>query len=1215
MQQSCNQNRRFVHLLSLIALFISHHLIGQDYSLVTTPNPEVSSLVKYVLTPVSKYTGVVNTDIPLYSVQSGSVRVPISVGYHSGGIMVSEEASIVGLGWALNAGGMITRNIAGKDDFEWYIGKAVKPDVITDHERLQGDEIVTNNNCEVRSGGVLRKYLKPDEDDFFSTDMIPDMFHYNFNGHTGSFVLDVDGKPHFSEKSDLRIYINEFSAKAITPDGNIYYFDKTQKLTDINSSLLPPITTWLLTKIEGTDGRTVDFHYKTFSKDIRLIPPFSQSFTLPSSVAIPGGATLWDGTRGFKQNGFRLTEQDNVQLSKITCDNLEVRFIYSADGVRQDIENSHRLDAVEVYSVLNGVSSQIREWDFEYSYFGTAKGLDPGYNWPSNDYSGLIPSINGSIGSDIGIRLKLDAITENQEKTYSFEYNECGSSCPTKTSLSQDYWGLFNNVKNDQGSFIPDVPISVIGKQAKRYATANADVFMLKKITYPTKGYKEFKYELNTYSNKAKDKKMFDKSGNYYGFDSYTGSGVGPGSGTVLTFPVALSGNKSTTMNVFEDISRDFEFVNFVSIPTIPVVIKYNFTVFNLDDYDEVWDVPAKAWLEDENGSKVPNSTIYFYDLKDHEAQFPLGQFIDGNGNPIAGNKIVGRSHELTFQLPPDKKYTVHAAFGSSIFKDFVGFIRIEATYDQSFEKVTNDDGSVSTPNIGYGGGVRISEITEYEQDGTELLKSRYKYHFDDKNGIEKSSGRLFTMPRHSVDAYSLASLIFTTNFDVVFSESIARTIASSTSQNTLSREKGGFVGYDKVVVEQISPEEKNNGYSEFTYFNSSIYDQIPTLLSLEEIEHTLFQDSFHKFPRLSLPWNGLPKSEKHYARVRGGKYKTVSETNFSYKINEVALDIEQYPFLIFRQADHIFGWSKKAFPTIAIASGYGYSCGGHFKLRYHPYYSHLIQEVRQDETIYDLETNERLTTSTEFFYEGTGHYQLSKSTVSNSKGEQQEKHFFYPDDIQSTNSLTGGSLDAEELSAISKMQSAVTEPRIGQVIQTETRRNDAVVMERNNFKTWSFSGGRQQVLTSSIETGTGSNLEKVEITVNAYDDASGNPIEIVNGRGLISSYIWGYNKSYPILKAENAVHADIMSYASDLRAYAESGNLVLFKSKLAEIRDALPHAMITGYTYRPLIGMESKTDPNGETISFEYDSSGRLKKTVDSDGHTLEQYTYQYKN
>ncbi|MDR2274087.1 MAG: hypothetical protein LBF27_24485 [Sphingobacterium sp.] len=54
--------------------------------------------------------------------------------------------------------------------------------------------------------------------------------------------------------------------------------------------------------------------------------------------------------------------------------------------------------------------------------------------------------------------------------------------------------------------------------------------------------------------------------------------------------------------------------------------------------------------------------------------------------------------------------------------------------------------------------------------------------------------------------------------------------------------------------------------------------------------------------------------------------------------------------------------------------------------------------------------------------------------------------------------------------------------------------------------------------------------------------------------------------------------------------------------------------AMMTTYTYKPFVGMTTKTDPRGFTEYYEYDSSGRLNLIKDFNGHILKDFRYHYK-
>ena len=105
-----------------IAIFLSLQIIclqGQPLApRVIPPTPEASAYAKYGEFPVSTYTGIPQISIPLHQIHLESLELPITLNYHAGGIKVEELASRAGLGWTLQAGGLISRTMRGLPD-EW----------------------------------------------------------------------------------------------------------------------------------------------------------------------------------------------------------------------------------------------------------------------------------------------------------------------------------------------------------------------------------------------------------------------------------------------------------------------------------------------------------------------------------------------------------------------------------------------------------------------------------------------------------------------------------------------------------------------------------------------------------------------------------------------------------------------------------------------------------------------------------------------------------------------------------------------------------------------------------------------------------------------------------------------------------------------------------------------------------------------------------------
>src|ERR1700748_2717998 len=79
-------------------------------------SPQAASFTKYGDIPVSLNNGLADISIPIYSINTGAIKLPILLSYHPIGIKIEEITSNVGLGWTLNYGGSITRQVRGLPD-------------------------------------------------------------------------------------------------------------------------------------------------------------------------------------------------------------------------------------------------------------------------------------------------------------------------------------------------------------------------------------------------------------------------------------------------------------------------------------------------------------------------------------------------------------------------------------------------------------------------------------------------------------------------------------------------------------------------------------------------------------------------------------------------------------------------------------------------------------------------------------------------------------------------------------------------------------------------------------------------------------------------------------------------------------------------------------------------------------------------------------------
>ncbi len=236
------------------------------------PAPSMWEFEKYGNYPVSMHTGVPNISIPLYTIKSGNLNIPISLSYHASGIKVDQKATWVGLGWNLNAGGAITRSVRGSKD-EANRGYLNYPF----YKETEFDPAYSNNYYEMEE--MLQGFI----------DTEPDIFNYNFLGYSGKFIFDQDGSigliPHNDLKITPKIIGNSIvSFTVVTPDGITAKFTSTESFSEyrgaglIGDFTVSGVSTWHLTTVTSYNDREVSFDYKSLG--LVVDPRLSQSVIL-----------------------------------------------------------------------------------------------------------------------------------------------------------------------------------------------------------------------------------------------------------------------------------------------------------------------------------------------------------------------------------------------------------------------------------------------------------------------------------------------------------------------------------------------------------------------------------------------------------------------------------------------------------------------------------------------------------------------------------------------------------------------------------------------------------------------------------------------------------------------------------------------------------------------------------------------------------------------
>ena len=375
-----------------------------------TPQVESFQIAKSGNLTPSLYIGAMTYSLPLYTYSDPDFNLPISLEYNYDGYKVARSAGTVGLGWALNYGGVITREIRGlKDEY--------RQQVSTESAEIRhGYYWAYKNHIGLGTSFTINRPRTPDletatsaelvrhlNDDLYedipiytngdSYELSPDLFHFSFGPYSGDFIMNNNGtltltsSTHSQGEIDVTVetttgmdgYSLKFTIK--TGDGYEYTFgdvtsareyhisrvikDECPDETNITGTMSGwTDTAWKLTKIKAPNGRTALFSY---AEKPNLTPTVTYSYStytelLPTSESM---STPRDSVPSWERVNLNYgyshpIEQVSIYNANRSRTESTISFSWEEKTSSEDEMSAVNYENIFVSSYLNSHPLQIR---------------------------------------------------------------------------------------------------------------------------------------------------------------------------------------------------------------------------------------------------------------------------------------------------------------------------------------------------------------------------------------------------------------------------------------------------------------------------------------------------------------------------------------------------------------------------------------------------------------------------------------------------------------------------------------------------------------------------------------------------------------------------------------------------------------------------------------------------------------------------------------
>lgn len=591
--------------------------------------------------------------------------------------------------------------------------------------------------------------------------------------------------------------------------------------------------------------------------------------------------------------------------------------------------------------------------------------------------------------------------------------------------------------------------------------------------------------------------------------------------------------------------------------------------------------------------------------VEKHMSRFPT------SCTEISANYVFSVGGDQTAEVP-DAEYMTFGTLHRIVYPTG-GYTDFELEPNKYNEKVTifNDDQPNKDAIPRVGGGLRVRCISYFDgiNETVPAWRKVYKYgELQDGMGIALNKpAAIYDDLKRGFDAFSYEQYVgyITSQSNCSNSYGCLKLIATE-SKKTLTPAShlnyaypnGAPIYYTKVTEYQ-QDFGASTGKKEYEYYRPGAFNLINGIPPLELMHTTSLIDG------TNIPWQhtnglmGMLKSESEY-RYDSCELKLFHQKKYSYK-----------PYIRSLQVRVAYSFLKTIYQVVSgpqpTASGGVYNDLATFSGALTPpeIYKSGEYGIPVGKLLLDQEEekwfngNSNMTISNSYSYDNNGYLQPSRITTVNSKGETIEKGLKYSYDFTSEPVCS--------TMVVKNMLSPVIEETIKNITN-----NRELSKTRNNYSTFSVGTGFI-ALSSVMKSYNGGALEN-EVTFDQYDQRV-NPLQLTTRDQIVKSYVWAYDGQYPVSEIVGMTYADVNTIVNPGTSQPISGSYDEgdINGRISGLRSAANNnkVNVATFTYKPLIGLISKTDRNGRKEFYEYDNAGRLKTIRNNENQIVKQLEY----